>query len=272
LVQAITGIPYYYRLFGYEMALDLGGGRSGFKPHIPSLEDGQTEPYRIRPASENDLPFIAECYRQSRQRSLVSCVWDQATWRYELLGKSAKNVNRAELRVIEGLAGVHAGEPVGYLAHPFNTWGPMMAATAYELLPGISWAEVTPTVIRYLRSVGEEYGSEDGVKIPFEGFGFWLGRYHPVYQIILDRLPRVRKPYAWFLRAPDLPAFLRRIAPVLESRLAASPLVGHTGEIKISFYRSGLRLVFEAGKLAEVSDWKPAPRDIRGCRLPGSYV
>jgi hypothetical protein len=166
--------------------------------------------------------------------------------------------------VIEGLAGVHAGKPVGYLAHPFNTWGPMMVATAYELLPGVSWAEVTPSVIRYLRSVGEDYVSENGVNEPFEGFGFWLGRYHPVYQTIPDRLPRARKPYAWFLRVPDLPAFLRRIAPILESRLAASPLVGHTGEIKISFYRSGLRLVFEAGKLAEVSDWKPTPQGHSG--------
>ena len=27
LVQAITGIPWFYRQFGYEMAIDLGGGR-----------------------------------------------------------------------------------------------------------------------------------------------------------------------------------------------------------------------------------------------------
>jgi hypothetical protein len=191
-------------------------------------------------------------------------VWDQATWRYELLGKSPQNVNRAELRVIEGLAGVHAGERVGYLAHPFNTWGPMMVVTAYELLPGVSWAEVTPAVIRYLQAVGEDYVSENEVNEPFEGFGFWLGREHPVYQTIPERLPRLRKPYAWFLRLPDLPAFLRRIAPVLESRLSASPLVGHTGEIKISFYRSGFRLAFEAGKLAEVNDWKPAPQGHSG--------
>src|SRR5512139_2588764 len=33
-VQGITGIPYYYRLFGYEMALELGGGHAGFKMHV----------------------------------------------------------------------------------------------------------------------------------------------------------------------------------------------------------------------------------------------
>ncbi len=30
-VQVITGIPYYYRQFGYEMALDLTGRRIGFE-------------------------------------------------------------------------------------------------------------------------------------------------------------------------------------------------------------------------------------------------
>ena len=33
LVQAITGIPWYYRQFGYEMALALAGGRAGFAAH-----------------------------------------------------------------------------------------------------------------------------------------------------------------------------------------------------------------------------------------------
>ena len=29
MVQAITGIPNFYRQFGYEMAMSLGGGRQG---------------------------------------------------------------------------------------------------------------------------------------------------------------------------------------------------------------------------------------------------
>ena len=62
-VQTITGIPYFYRQFGYEMALDLSGRRFGFEPHVPKLKKGEKEPYRIRPATEADLPFIAKTYR-----------------------------------------------------------------------------------------------------------------------------------------------------------------------------------------------------------------
>ena len=65
LVQAITGIPYYYRLFGYEMALDLSGRRFGYEVNVPKLKDGETEPYLIRRATEADLPFVAQVYDAS---------------------------------------------------------------------------------------------------------------------------------------------------------------------------------------------------------------
>jgi hypothetical protein len=43
LLQAITGTPYYYRTFGYEMALNLHGGRIGYPTSIPRLAPGQAE-------------------------------------------------------------------------------------------------------------------------------------------------------------------------------------------------------------------------------------
>ena len=69
------------------------------------------------------------------------------------------------------------------------------------------------------------------------------------------------EPYAWYLRVPDLPGFLNHIKPALEKRLAESIAVGHSREIKISFYRDGLRLVIEKGKLTAIEPWKPTPED-----------
>ena len=62
-------------------------------------------------------------------------------------------------------------------------------------------------------------------------------------------------------RVPDLPAFVRRIGPVLERRLAGSLAPGHTGELKLSFYRSGLRLRFAEGRLAAAESFEP-PDDL----------
>jgi hypothetical protein len=42
----------------------------------------------------------------------------------------------------------------------------------------------------------------------------------------------------------------------LEQRLAGSILPGYSGEFKISFYRDGLRLVFEQGRLKAAEPWQ----------------
>jgi hypothetical protein len=260
LVQAITGIPYYYRQFGYEMGLALGGGRAGFKSNISALQEGEQEPYTIRPATEADIDFIHNLYSIACHRYLVNCVWDEALWRYELSGKSALNVNRFELHIIQ----TPSDEPVGFLAHPIMTWGLGLFATIYEVKPGTSWAAVTPTVVRYLYRTGESYAARDNQLDKFCGFGFNHGYEHPVYQVLHVGLPRVNKPYAWYVRVPDLPAFLRHIAPVLEDRLAASLLAGYSGELKLTFYRTGLRMAFEAGKLRTVEPWQPTPQGHSG--------
>jgi GNAT superfamily N-acetyltransferase len=253
-VQAITGIPYYYRIFGYEMCLNLGGGRAGYLPQIPTLKEGEQEPFQVRPAGQEDLDLIGNLYQRSCQRQLVSVVWDEALWRYEINGRSEQNVNRMVLNIIENTS----GEAVGFLAHPIFNWGPSMVAAAYELKPGVSYAAVTPSVIRYLQKTGQAYIAAEGGKEIFSSFGFWHGAEHPVYQVLHNGLPRIRKPYAWYIRIPDLVGFLELIKPVLEKRLEDSPMSGHTGEFKFTFYRDGLRLTLERGRI-RFEGWRPEP-------------
>jgi hypothetical protein len=252
LVQAITGIPYYYRQFGYEMGLALGGGRLGYLPHVPELKEGENEPYVLRAATIKDIPFLAELYESASLRYLVNCIRDEVTWRYDIEGKSEQNVNRSEIQIIESDEGV----AVGFLVHPISNWGPTLALQQYEVKPGVSWAAVTPSVIRYMKATGEAYYERDKGRV-FGAFGFWLGSDHPVYEVIPDKLPRVRQPYAYYIRVADLVGFISHIAPVLEERLEDSLLVGHSGELKISFYRDGLKLVFKAGSLVKVERWQP---------------
>lgn len=255
IVQAITGIPYYYRLFGYEMAMNLHGGRAGFPTHIPRLKEGESEVYKFRPAIEADIPFLSELYTSGCQRSLVACLRDHEIWKDELIGKSEKSVMRQEIRIIE----TNTAERVGFITHPPFTWGDAMVVMGFEITPGVFWREVTFSVIRYLETVYNHMDAEHGEKKPFGAFGFWLGEEHPVYQVIPDSLPRVRKPYAWYLRLTDVPGFLQLIHPVLEKRLSVSPMAGYSGEVKITFYRDGMRIVFDKGRLVTIEGWKPTP-------------
>jgi hypothetical protein len=262
LVQGITGIPFYYRQFGYEMALDLGGYHTGFEAHVPKLEKDAEEKYLIRPAVEADLPFITEVYQPGSQRSLMAAVWDQEMFRYELEGKSEQNVNRLSLHLIEA----RNEKPVGFLALDDHR-GETQVCQRYELVQGTSWYHVTPAVIRYMWKVGSENAKKAGKEL--KAFSFSLEQNHPALEAARERLPRVRPPYAWYLRLPDLSGFLRLVAPALERRLAASPCLDYTGELKLGFYRGGLHLKFEEGRLASVEDWMPKPKDYGIAAFPG---
>lgn len=255
LVQGITGIPFYYRQFGYEMALDLGGRRFGYEGNVPKLKDGEAEPYCIRPATEADLAFVAELYQQATRRHAIACVRTPEIFKYELEGQSSLNANRHEMRLIED----QAGEPVGYLQHSHWLGMTGLSALWYELRPGTSWLAVTPTVVRYLWNKGREYAEREGKMC--NSFGFMLGAQHPVYEALRKDLPACHEPYAWYLRVADLPGFLNHIKPALEERLAQSVAAGHSCEIKISFYRNGLHLAIEKGRIISIEPWKPTPED-----------
>ncbi len=255
-VQCITGIPYYYRLFGYEMTVALGGGRNGYLSHEPKLKDDEKETYVFRPATEVDIPFIMDVYGRAVKRSLVACERSTDYWAYELNGKSEQSITRSEFRIIERLD----GEFVGFILHPAIVWGPNMNMWSYELKDGVSWLAVTPAVIRYLVKTGKEYAAKKE-DIELAGYHFGLGPEHPAYQVLPRRMPQINNPYAWYIRVADIPDFLSHIGPVLERRLAESWVVGYSGDLKLSFYRSGAKLSFEKGKLKGVESYLPKDQE-----------
>jgi len=257
LVQVITGIPYYYRQFGYEMALDMQGGRLGYESNLPKLEEGQEEPYSFRLAVEEDIPFLMATYAHGCKRQMVSAVWDEAQWRYELTGKRKYNINRREIYIIQD----QENNPVGFIGIPPVKWQSGSFLTLYELTPSVPWTVVTPGVARFLWKKGLELGQEQDQ--PQTTFGFWLGESHPAYDVMASRLPVKRDPYAFYVRVPRLAEFINVIAPALEARLSVSAFVGYTGEVKLNFYRDGLGMDFKDGHLTAV---KPLGNDeLDGC-------
>jgi hypothetical protein len=249
-MQAITGIPFYYRQFGYEMCMDLGGSRVGYRPHVPKLKDDEKEKFAFRPATLEDIPFISMVYNYVIKRSLIACVRDEVTWKYDIFGKPEKAT--AAWMIIT----TREGEALGFCLHAKEMWGPNIQLWGYELKPGVSYLEVTPSLIRYLEKIGLELAKKKG-DIELQGYSFGLGGKHPAYDVLPERMPRMGKPYAWYIRVPDLPDFLNHIAPVLEKRLAESPAVGFTGALKLNFYRSGVRISFEKGVVKGVESYNP---------------
>jgi len=250
LAQFITGIPYFYRQFGYDMALDLAGRRYGFEANLPALKESQQEPYHLRPAVEEDVEFIAQLYDESKKRYAIFCKRPAEVIRYEMNIQSPDSIIHNDLAVIED---THGGR-VGYIQHTTELWVGGVHAITFEIARGAPWLEIAPSVARYLWKKAGEYAARDSM--PRTSFGFHLGEYHPVYEVMDDRLPAVRKPYAFYMRVPNLPGFLRHIRPALEKRLAESVAAGFSGELRVGFYRDGLLLKFERGQVASVEALK----------------
>jgi len=262
LVQAITGIPYYYRMYGYEMCVSLGSGRLIYPTQIKPLKDGEIEPYVIRPAVETDIPELIACYARLVERAPLACLRDEAQWRYEMNVKSALNVTRTEIYVICE----PQGRVVGGLGVPVNYWGEAWDAIFFELKPGVSYLAVTPVVLRFLDALGRQRGTQDE---PYRTTGFFLGEDHPSYLALEPHNSPPSRAYAWYMRVADLPAFLRHITPVLERRLAESPCAGHTGELQISFYIDALEIKFETGRITDIKRLDSLQWDAAHARFPG---
>jgi hypothetical protein len=158
------------------------------------------------------------------------------------------------------------GENVGVLMHSLRLSGGAMRTYFYELREGVAFLAVTPSVMRYLDATGEQLAKQTGEE--FSRLAFTLGETHPVYDTVAARLPVSRVLDAWYIRVPDVPAFLRVIAPALEKRLADSPQGGYTGELKLNFYRGGLHIGLERGRMA-FEPWKPDRVEEGDAAFPG---
>ena len=249
-LQAITGIPYYYRQFGYEMCLNLGGSRIGYRPNVPELKKDEEERFLFRPAKPDDIPFISKVYQIAAKRSLISCVRTEEIWRKEIFNKSEKTSSAWMIIETQG------GERLGVVCHPKEIWSPLFRLWDYQLKPRTSYLEVTPSLLRYLDKIALEYTKEK-TEIEYHGYSLELGGEHPAYDALPERMPRINPPYAWYIRLPDLVGFLSLIKPVLEERLALSFAVGYSGLFKLNFYRSGIKMHFEKGKITAVEEYLP---------------
>lgn len=265
MVQAITGIPWYYRLFGYEMGLDLGGGRRYFfKPKVKNKKKQEEPPaYELRPATLDDLPLLEQLYRRHCDASLIMRVRDETQWRYELTAAHEATFARMRPYLF-----IHrdSGEPVGYMDYRIFPGQTNMFIREMAAISGHSLRAIGLFLLDWLTD--EATTLNETREKPLTHVSFGMGVAHPLYRALERELEITYDPYAWYVRVPDLPAFLRHIAPVLERRLADSVMTGHTGTVKLNFYTTHLTLVFEQGKLIEVGTYEPEELASGDARFP----
>ena len=258
LVQGITGIPYYYRQFGYEYAATLDeGDLTVYFPAIAPLKPDTAEPYVLREATPDDIPLLRRLWAREHAHAGLWTAIEDDYWRWAMVGTHPDALQRWRVYVIEEAAGRQAGA----LVLSPGRWGTAVRANAPMVDAGVPLVRVMPSVLRGLQALAE---TTQPARPDIPAAGAIAFRYSgPALRDALHGTPFAAAPYsyAWYLRVADLPRFLRYVTPVLERRLAASAHSGYTGELTVDFYRGGLRLAFEDGKLTGIEDSKPSVSD-----------
>lgn len=256
MVQAITGIPYFYRQFGYEYALDLSGKRVVYTSQIPQAKEGEAEAYMMRDATVDDVPTLQNIYSYRRKVGVVAADVPDKYWLYEMQRVSTAKEKFPRVKMIVDATGAVCG--YAFVSARRYKPGNNFDVYTLDVLPGANLRAMLPPILRTLHAYGSQLPIRNvKEQVPLTEISFNLGRSHPIYDALGTGLaPFYEAPYAWYIRVRDVPVFLRHIAPVLERRLAASVVAGYTGEIKIDMYKGGLRMVFEQGKLTTAEHWR----------------
>ncbi|HEX6110064.1 MAG TPA: GNAT family N-acetyltransferase [Ktedonobacteraceae bacterium] len=268
LVQGITGITNFYRQFGYEYALELEGRKTPSLSLIPKTQESTPEPFSLRTAAPEDIPLLMDLYNGQRSASMVWSINSERFWRYQIQEEKDPTIVGKQMCV--RMIVDEAGEVQGYLMVATKRWGKSLDVYALNIAAGVSWQAVTLPLLRMLQAYGMQIPAVRPDVPPFHEISFWLGSAHPVYEMLGESLaPYYEPPYAWYVRVPDVLAFIRHITPALEKRIANSTAAFYTGEFTLDFFRGGMRMVFDKGNIMRIEPWRaPAYQNTADASCP----
>ena len=263
LVQVVLGIPSYYRLFGYEYALPAEGGRYTPIASLPGWGGNEERKFQLRDATEDDVPFITRVLKDSTQRSMVSPVFREDEVKYFTFDRTARSAVCHKTAILCKSDGKGQGEPVGVLMYAMIIEIDEGVILRMEMSESRYWREALPALLKELRELADKaaQGHHDPER-EIKSIRQDLQPDHPAY--VFDDGALGHEPerqYGWYVRVPDVAAFLRKISPALEARVEASLHAEITGDVEIRVDRDRITVSFEDGKLTRVEHQKAVHRE-----------
>ena len=269
LVQVVSGIPTYYKQFGYEYALYAEGERYTPAASLPRWGKEERK-FRLRDAYRQDIPFITQLLRKSSQNSLVSPVFREDEVRYMTFDRTRRSAVRHRTSVLCRCDGEEFGEPVGVIMYAMVIPIDLGVILRVEMAEPSYWREATPALLREVAELAQKATDEE--KDPereIKSIRQDMQPDHPIYIFDDGALgPSPDRQYGWYVRVSDVAAFLRKITPVLERRIAASLHRGFTGDIEIRVDRDRNVISFEQGKVTDIAHRAAVHRD----NAPGGWT
>jgi predicted acetyltransferase len=231
----LAGIPYFYRQFGYQYAVELDY-ETTIEPEKLPMETHLVS----RGFKEEDMLEVQSLLEHIQSRYLVHSIRTPAIWKMQQ-------------------------ETGTYGAEPFKA----MAVLDGEKLVGYYrwWAEERLFNIKELALKDEAYLEDiaacirkEAMKQGAEKIKTKLSHEDAFSKYLIERGAMKNKPYGWQIKLLDPRSFLEKLGPVFEKRVAESEFNGLTKELHMNFWKYKIKLGFKEGKLVSVEHVSEAKR------------
>lgn len=234
-IQIIVGIPYFYRLFGYEYALPVAPLRV-----LPADVTVPAAPgWETRAATSDDADIVLGLQDQARRHATVAFGHTRLTWRFILDSPVYQTVIAASRDGDLAMGRIYLDDGMPVLTDVVANDSDGLAAIVAEA------RTVAPDAPTFLLS-------------------------RPGLTPHLAAWDTDDYSYGYYIRIADPVAFLNAVRPVLEKRLRTSPFEARIGNGVISLYGSSIRFGYENGSLSlfEAGGPVPAPGAQGGAGIP----
>lgn len=261
LMQTIVGIPYYYRQFDYEYALDIGMRSKTWLNSIPPLKEDEIELVTLRAATQDDTDMILEIDAGLRS---VSC--NYAPLRPEYLEAQITDSMDPAIKPFKRRVVIfeHADKPIGFAVMHAYADPSGISVLSIGFKEGVNLPTMIYSIIRGIVQYMHTCNGEEAFK-KLSSIMWHFSEWHPFF----DSLPSVNRSYtglpdeaySTYVRIPNYANFVRHIIPVLNQRLATSKeWSNYNGALHIHQYtkkHTGLEIQIKNGEVATVQDWYP---------------
>ncbi len=232
----LAGIPYFYRQFGYQYAVELDYLTEIDTERLPD------EPISFRAFKEHDILEAQRLLEETQRRYLVHSVRTKAIW------KMQRETGTYGAEPFKATSVTEDEKIVAYYRWWLNKKEQTFLIRELVLRDG-SYAEKVASVIRAeaerqgCKRINTKLSHEDDFSRYLIGLG-----------------AKVNKSYAWQVKILDPESFLRKLGPLLEQRLMDSKFKELSKVLKMNFWKYALEVTFEEGKLLEVKQISDAGR------------
>jgi len=226
----LAGIPYFYRQFGYEYAVDLDHSTSINVNMIPEPASS----LKPRLFSEPDIEEASRMLDEAQRRYHVRCPRTRDVW---LMQHRTGHYNGEPF---ESVALTEGGEVKAYLRYSVK-----QGDSAFILKEaGLASLKYSEHVLAFIKEACNKQGLSKVVSKQFYGD-------EPTKTIISLGGESVR-PYAWQVKTLNIPVLLRKLSPLLESRLHDSDYGDLTENLNLNFSKFNVKVTVEHGEIVGV--------------------